>query len=40
MKPNYTAVEHCRVCGQDNIYNLNVKKKYYLMNLDQSVTVS
>ena len=34
MKPNYTAVEHCRVCGHDNIENLNVEKSYYLMNLD------
>ena len=40
MNPNYTAIEHCRVCGKDNIENLNVVKSYYLMNLNQNITVS
>jgi len=38
MNPSYTKVNHCRVCGSENITDLEIDKNFYLMNLDQTVS--
>ena len=40
MNPSYTKVNHCRVCGSENITDLEIDKNFYLMNLDQTVSLS
>ena len=40
MNPSYTKVNHCRVCGSENITDLEIDKNFYLMNLDQTVLLS
>lgn len=39
MKPAHINVNQCRVCLSDNILDLRIKKDYYLMNLDQVVSI-
>jgi 2-polyprenyl-3-methyl-5-hydroxy-6-metoxy-1,4-benzoquinol methylase len=40
MQPQYQKVDYCRVCKSKNIAGLGVDKKYYLMNLDETVNLS
>jgi hypothetical protein len=39
MKPACIKVNQCRVCLSKKILDLRIKKDYYLMNLDQTVSI-
>jgi len=40
MKPSYSKVKRCRACGSENISATGINKSYYLLNLDQTVSLS
>ena len=40
MKPSFVKVDHCRVCLSVNIADLGIRKNFYLMNVDQTVSLS
>lgn len=40
MTPEFTRVEHCRICNSKRVLDLGVQRNYYLANLDQTIPVS
>ncbi len=40
MQPEYIKVIECRVCHSKNILDLGIKKNFFLLNLNQTVTLS
>ena len=40
MRPLYSKVTFCRACGSENITATEINKNYYLLNLDQTVSLS
>jgi len=40
MLPSYIQVSHCRICKSDKLSDLKVEKSYYLLNLDQTVSLT
>ena len=40
MEPAIVQVTHCRVCGSRRILDLGIRRKYYLSNLDRTISLS
>lgn len=40
MNPEFTRVDHCRVCNSKRVLDLGVRRNYYLANLDQTIPLS
>jgi len=40
MKPAFMPVLHCRACNSGRILNLDIRRNFYLANLDQTVSLS
>lgn len=40
LQPTLTPVRHCRVCGSQRVLDTGYRKRYYLMNMDQVVSLT
>jgi hypothetical protein len=40
IKPKFTKVKYCRVCKSKRILDLNIKRNYFLANLNQTIPIS
>ena len=40
MNPSFVKVNHCRVCHSESVADLEIRKNYYLMNMNQTVSIS
>ena len=40
MKPKFKKVKYCRVCKSKRILDLNIKRNYFLANLNQTIPIS
>ena len=39
VEPELKKINFCRVCNSNNLIELNLKKKFYLANLDKEITL-